>query len=92
MNFGFSNRRSRVEIKKSRKKRIEPTASHFAAFPCRFKSFSRKVGLLRSFSLGADNSFSSGGGGSCSIKLSFHVVKFLSMIFIFSPILRHACR
>ena len=89
---GFCNLRNRAVAKMSRKRIIEPTASHFAAFPCRFKSFSRKVGALRSFSLGAGNSFSCGGGESCCIKLSFHVVKFLSMIFIFSPTLRRACR
>ena len=77
----FCDRRRRVvEIKKRMKKMIEPMDSHFAAFPCRFKSFSRKVGLLRSFSLGDGNSFSCGGGESCCIELSFHVVKFLSMI------------
>ncbi len=57
----------RAKVKMNTNKIIELMASHFAVFPCFSKSFSRKVGDLRSFSLGAGNSFSCG-GMSCSIK------------------------
>lgn len=71
----FCDLRSRIEAERSEMMRMKIRSSQFMVFAY----FSQKVGVRRSFSLGAGNSFSCGGGGSCSIKISFHIVKFLSI-------------